>query len=56
MRDALFAAKWAIHPDYQVKPSLAKRGQPDLSKGIQSAASALGKGARPISVRDLVDF
>jgi hypothetical protein len=45
-----------IHPDYQVKPSLAKRGQPDLSKGIQSAATALGKGARPISIRDLVDF
>jgi hypothetical protein len=45
-----------IHPDYQVKPSLARRGQPDLSKGIQSAASALGKGARPINVRDLVDF
>ena len=45
-----------IHPDYQVRPSLAKRGQSDLSRGIQSAASALGKGARPISVRELVDF
>lgn len=45
-----------IHPDYQVKPSLAERGQTDLSAGLQAAASALGKGTRPISVRDLVDF
>jgi hypothetical protein len=45
-----------IHPDYQVKPSLAQRGQPDLSRGIQAAASALGKGGRPISIRELVDF
>jgi len=45
-----------IHPDYLVKPSLAKRGQPDLSRGIQAAASALGNSARPISIRGLVDF
>jgi hypothetical protein len=45
-----------VHPDYHVSASLAARGQSHLSGGIQAAALALGKSARPISVRDLVDF